>query len=153
MTNHTVLSGNQPAATFRRLMISLSESIGEHHIPILEEASHPSDLIKPHAVHYDLIKMICRAVYRANKCFHLDAPINFEATFDKLGEIHGKLLQSEKTDIDQMRLIQDIGTYASEFFQRNGMLPKLDEPVLQPDYNPLEQSNVMWVGQSFARTG
>lgn len=124
-------SSAKPGLTFRNLADSLSNAVGEHQIPVVRSATHPAKVISPEAVHYDLVKKLFRAVYRANRCFHLNAPVDFERTFDVLGEFHGELISSDATDIDQMRLIQDIGHHAIEFFRTHGSVP--DELEIKED--------------------
>ncbi len=97
-------------------MASLSDAIGHHQLPLVKNAMRPKELIAPDAVHYDLVKKIAIRIYRANRCFHINAPVRYEITFDSLGTIQGELIESKKTDIDQINLIHEIGMRAAEFF-------------------------------------
>ena len=107
---------NESSTTFRNLTITLSETIGQHQIPLVHNATHPANVITSDAVHYDLVKKILRRIYRANRCYHLNAKINFQATFDALGQIQAELLDSTESDIDQINLLHDIGASTREFF-------------------------------------
>ena len=154
MTGCKASRAKQSAATFRRLVATLSNNIGNHHIPVVESAMHPSEIIAPDAVHYDLVKKVFRSLYRANHCYHLDAPVTFENTFDKLGEIYNELIHCDKTDIDQVKLLQDIGTQATKFFSKHNLLPQLVSPRELNDAHSMDEAKVHYlVGERFARTG
>ena len=153
MTSCKASRAKQSAPTFRALVATLSNNIGHHHIPVVESAMHPSEIIAPDAVHYDLVKKVFRSLYRANHCYHLDAPVNFENTFDKLGTIYNELIHCDKTDIDQVRLLQDIGTQATKFFRKHNLLPQLTSPRELNDAHSGSESKVHYLGERFARTG
>ncbi len=104
-------------------MVSLSNAIGRHQLSLNESAMRPKELVAPDAVHYDLVKKIALNVYRANRCFHINAPIDRQRTFDALGTIQGELLQSDRTDIDQMNLVHEIGIHCAEFFDSRSDSP------------------------------
>ena len=120
----------QVIATYRNLMVFLSDAIGSHQLPLIKEAMRPKEFVAPDAVHYDLVKKIAHSVYKANRCFHINAPVNYERTFNALGIIHGELIRSSKTDIDQMNLIHDIGVRAADFFDSCHSV----QPIFVPDF-------------------
>ncbi len=121
--------------TYRGLLILLSECIGSHHISVAVNEMHPSKVISSEAVHYDLVKKVASAVYRANKCFHVNAPIQYEATMNALGQIHSELIQTDTTDIDQVSLMREIGFCAMEYFET------LSSPPPNPDEGENSVSN------------
>ncbi|MDE0309481.1 MAG: hypothetical protein OXI60_06575 [Acidiferrobacterales bacterium] len=110
-------------ATFRNLVSTLADQIGHHQIPIEQTAMHPAALITSDAIHYDIVKKLTRAIYRANSCYHLNAPIYFESTFDAIGEIYGDIVNSDVSDIDQVELVHQIGSVAAEFFKQYDSYP------------------------------
>jgi hypothetical protein len=56
-----------------------------------------------------LVHDLVRAVYKANRCGHLDAPVYAAETFNALGNLRARLSQSGRADVDQINLIDDIG--------------------------------------------
>lgn len=111
------------SANFRNLAITLSETVGQHQISVEPNAMHPDSLISSEAVHYELVKKIFRDIYRANHCYHLNAPIDCHTTFDVLGKIHADLIESDKSDIDQIGLIRIIGEATRSFFEKHDLCP------------------------------
>ncbi len=103
--------------TFRRLLVELAERIGSQHFPVRENACEFADVLRPDAVHAELIKRVVRDVYRANHCGHLDASIDSDCTFDALGKIRGAIARHENTDVDQLNLLEDIGSQLSDLFE------------------------------------
>ncbi len=110
-------------ANFRNLAVSLSESVGEHHISVVRDAMHPNLLISSEAVHYELIKKIFRDIYRANRCYHLNASVDCHITFDVLGKIHAELIDSQTADVDQIGLLHNIGEATRIFFETHNSCP------------------------------
>ncbi len=119
------------SANYRNLAITLSETVGQHQISVERNAMHPDSLISSEAVHYELVKKIFRDIYRANRCYHLNAPIDCHITFDVLGKIHADLLDSDKADIDQIGLIRLIGEVTRSFFEKHDVCPVKSEPEAQ----------------------
>ena len=111
------------SANYRNLAFTLSEAVGQHQIAIAHDAMHPDSLISSEAVHYELVKKIFRDIYRANHCYHLNASIDCHTTFDVLGKIHAQLLDSDKSDIDQIDLIRNIGVATRSFFETHNSCP------------------------------
>lgn len=112
-----------PYATFRKLVSTLADKIGHHQIPVEQTAMHPAALITSDAIHYDIVKKLTRSIYRANNCYHLNAPVYFESTFDAIGKIYGEVVNSDDSDIDQVNLIHQIGIVAAEFFKTYNSYP------------------------------
>jgi len=102
---------------------TLSEAIGEHHIPVVDGVEHLSALIAPDAVHYDLIKKLFQLIYKANHCYHLNAPVSFLPTFDALGEFHVQLISSARADIEQVNLVNEIGSVCVDYFRAQNCYP------------------------------
>ena len=127
-TSKSAKNGELPA-NFRQLAITLSNGIGRHQIPIVEDAMHPAALITSDAIHYELVKKIFRTIYRANHCYHLNASIDFVKTFDALGRIQEELLNSRDSDIDQVNLLHQIGTLSVEFFRERNSYPSIKSPT------------------------
>ncbi len=123
MTRRKSAQIDTTSANFRNLAISLSNSVGEHQISVVRDAMHPNALISSEAVHYELVKKIFRHIYRANRCYHLNAPIDCNTTFDVLGKIHAELVDSDKSDIDQIQLLRSIGEAARLFFETHDSCP------------------------------
>jgi hypothetical protein len=105
-----------PRATFRRLIEFVAERLGGHQVPLRHSAREIRDFLLPGAVHDDLLKRMVSRLYRANRCGHLDATVDWELTLDTLGEMRIELLRSPRTDIDQYGFIEDFCAGASAFF-------------------------------------
>ncbi len=114
-----------PYATFRKLIVTLADDIGRHQIPIVESAMHPASLITSDAIHYELVKSLFRKIYRANNCYHVNAPVYFHSTFDAIGSTYGEILNSSTSDVDQVSLIQNIGDVAVDFFKTYDSYPSM----------------------------
>lgn len=135
-----------PYATFRKLVSALADNVGHHQIPVDESAMHPAALIKPDAIHYDLIKKLMRAVYRSNRCYHLNAPVYFDSTFDAIGKIYGEVVNSSKSDIDQVNLVHEIGIVAAEFFKAYNSYPSTAHSELSAASSNTEKGTVRQLG-------
>jgi len=103
--------------SFRRFVVYLADRIGRHHIPVREDVCDIHDLLAADAVHSELIKRLIRDIYRENGCGHLDAAITAPATFNALGRTHREMSMCRFTDIDQIALINAIGTAARDLFE------------------------------------
>jgi len=97
-------------------MLELADRIGRQHFAVQDDAYEISDILRPDAVHTQLMTRIVRDVYRANRCGHLDAPISSTETFAALGKIRGDMTRLSGTDIDQLNLLEDIGSQLSDIF-------------------------------------
>ncbi len=115
------------SANYRNLVVTLSETVGQHQISVMRDAMHPDSLISSEAVHYELVKKIFRDIYRANRCYHLNASIDCHTTFDVLGKIHADLVDSDQSDVDQIGLIREIGEATRTFFERHDSCPTVVE--------------------------
>lgn len=104
--------------TFRQLIVFLADRIGHHQIPVRDDAHDIGDLLGADAVHHDLIHDIVKRLYKANRCGYLDADIDADTTFSILGEARGEIRRSPKTDIDQVLLIDRLGTEVATWFRR-----------------------------------
>lgn len=97
---------------FRSLMTRLADLVGRHQLPINSDAVDINGILDGDPVHYDLIREVVRAIYRSNRCSHLDARVEAETVFNCLGDIRGRLLADRDTDVDQVNLLEELG-YAS----------------------------------------
>ncbi len=127
---------NKPV-TFRNLIRHLADAIGRHHIPVRTRAPDIHEFIGPESIHHELVTDLVRAIYKANRCGHLDAPVHAAETFNALGNLRARLSQSGRTDIDQINLIDDIGWTVRELLDRGAGKPSIRstghiEPNLEP---------------------
>lgn len=97
-------------------MLRLADQIGRHHLPVVDDAHEISEFLGDDAIHHELVKSVVRSVYRANRCGHLNALISANPTFDAIGKIRGEMLRSKETDIEAIRLMDQIGDLVSQFF-------------------------------------
>lgn len=115
------------SANFRNFVVTLSETVGQHHISVVQDAMHPNALISSEAVHYELVKKIFREIYRANHCYHLNASVDCNTTFDVLGKIHADLVDSDLSDVDQISLLREIGEATRIFFETHDCCPPISQ--------------------------
>lgn len=115
--------------TFRNLIVYLADRIGRHQIPVRDETHAIRDFLGPEGVHHDLITRFVRQVYRANGCGFLDAPVTRPATAGALEHIRRELLSSAQTDIDQVRLIEELVTGVTLYFCVDPMPHSFEAPA------------------------
>jgi hypothetical protein len=101
---------------FSDLVALWADRLGRHQVPLREECTDINDLLSPDAVHHELIQDIVRRVYCVNGCGHLNAGITLENTFTALGRVRQKLLESRRSDVDQINLLDNIGWYTRQYF-------------------------------------
>jgi len=89
-------------------MLELADQIGRHHLPVRESAHEIGEFLGDDAIHHDLVKNVVRSVYKANRCGHLNAPVFAYQTFDAIGAVRGRLLRSITTDVDAIRLLDQL---------------------------------------------
>jgi hypothetical protein len=106
----------QSHATFRRMMEFVAERLGGHQVPVRRGAREIREFLLPEAVHDELLKRLVTRLYRANRCGHLDATVDWEVTLDALGEIRIELLRLPRTDIDQFEFIESFCAGAAAYF-------------------------------------
>ena len=105
---------------FRELMNRTAEAVGRHHIPVRDTAGDINEFLEQSAIHHTLIHRLVRSVYRANRCCHLDASVQQCATLEILGALRGELVRSSGTDVDQLNLVDAVGTAMQAAFQEVG---------------------------------
>jgi len=117
--------------TFRQLVMRLSERIGRHQIPADPDATEIASIVGPDGIHPAIIPGVLRDVYRANGCGHLDARIRLEPTFEALGAAWQRLRRGDRTDVEQIELIETLGTEVRAFFaaQQEDTLPRSAGPT------------------------
>lgn len=101
---------------FRQLILLLADKVGHHHLPVRAEANELGEFLSSDAVHHELITKVVKAIYKANHCGYLDAPISKEITFSTLGKLQREIAHSKTADIDQYNLINEFGNVLSNNF-------------------------------------
>ena len=84
--------------TFRYMIRHLADEIGRHHIPVRIQATDIHEFMGPDSIHHELVNKLVRAIYKANRCGHLDAPVHAAETFNALGNVRARLSQSGRAD-------------------------------------------------------
>lgn len=124
--------------TFRQLLVRLAERIGYHQIPLRSDACEIAEFLEPGAVHHELVKRAVQAIYRANRCGHLDAAVGVTLTFEALGALRGDIIRSGRGDIDQLDLLEKIGAQVAEVFGTLDLKARSGpEPVVAATVIPL----------------
>jgi hypothetical protein len=91
--------------TFRQYMQLLAHRIGQHQLPIVENAADIHSFLEPDALHHDLVKPLVRQIYRGSRCGHLDAPLDRQLTLRLVTQARSELLGQDDTDICRLRCI------------------------------------------------
>jgi hypothetical protein len=102
-------SDRHTAPGFRDTLIGVSRSLGPHHLPLDHKASDINSFLGADSTHHSLVKRAVMAIYRANRCSHLDSLIDTTRTFDALGKLYGELNGDPDTDVDQVDLLEKLG--------------------------------------------
>ena len=93
---------------FIQLVEQLARHVGTHQLPLNTAANRLQGLIESSAVHYKLMTQILAAIYARNQCRGLDDRVDLDASFEALVPIRFALLQSPRTDVDTIRLLEDV---------------------------------------------
>ncbi|MFV1998538.1 MAG: hypothetical protein ACC641_11075, partial [Acidiferrobacterales bacterium] len=102
--------------TFRQLFEQLENRLGSHQIPVDAHAEGLQDLFESCPLHDDLTKQLARAIFKRNRCRHLDDPVYQDKTESVLKEIRSCVRQEKHTDIDRYNFIEDYCQAVHEFF-------------------------------------
>lgn len=94
---------------YRELMTRLADLVGRHQLPIKPDAADINEILEGDPVHYELVREVVRSIYRSSRCGHLDAKVRAETVFNSLGDIRGRLLAEQETDVDQINLLEELG--------------------------------------------
>lgn len=94
--------------TFRELAIRLENHLGTCHLLVNRDAKEPADLLLATGLHDRLLKELLRAVYKANRCYHIRAPLLAENTLAALQPLREKVLEEPATDLHTVRLMDAI---------------------------------------------
>ncbi len=107
-----------PELTFEHVLNEISTALGDDHFPLNHHPHHDalSTVIDEHAVHYQLMKKMVLEIARQNGVRYPDHHISMYATLDALGLVRGQLVR-ENGDIDQITLIDHIGSIVVELFK------------------------------------
>lgn len=93
---------------FIQLVEQLARHVGTHHLPVNAAASRLHGLIESSAVHYELMTQILAAIYARNHCRGLGDRVDLNASFEALAPIRLALLHSPRTDVDTIRVLEDV---------------------------------------------
>ena len=130
---------HESPVTFRNLIRHLADAIGRHHIPVRSRATDIHEFIGPDSIHHELVNNLVRAIYKANRCGHLDAPVHAAETFNALGSIRARLSRSGRADVDQINLIDDIGWTVRELLDHSaGHLPNRNAGHIETGVEPAQ---------------
>ena len=97
-----------PDMTFRELAIWLENHLGTCHLLVNRDAKEPADLLLATGLHDRLLKELLRAVYKANRCYHIRARLSAETTLAALQPLREKVLEQAATDLHTVRLLDAV---------------------------------------------
>jgi hypothetical protein len=103
--------------TYRGLVAHLAEILGYHQIPLNPAARDIHTLLDGSPLHDDMTRQLLRAIYKKNRCNHLDSRIAREATEAVLVEIRQGALRAESTDVDKHGFLEDLCFAVDRYFR------------------------------------
>jgi len=127
---------------FRQLILLLADKVGHQHLPLRADANDLEEFLKSDAVHHDLVTKVVKAIYKANRCGYLDAPISKDITFSTLGKLQREIAQSRTTDIDQFNLINEFGNALSKNLIEAPIAATDDDPPCDAGEEQLSDAEV-----------
>ena len=93
---------------FVEFLQKLEERLGYHQIPVNPAAAGIRDIFECAPIHHDLMTRLVRTIYAQHACRKLTDPVNREDTFTALDSIRKEVLNSNKTDVDAYRLMEEL---------------------------------------------
>ena len=127
---------------FRQLILLLADKVGHQHLPLRADANDLEDFLKSDAVHHDLVTKAVKAIYKANRCGYLDAPISKDITFTTLGKLQRDIAKSKTADIDQFNLINEFGNALSKNFIESPAAATDDDRACDADEDQLGDAEI-----------
>jgi hypothetical protein len=94
--------------TFRELAIWLEHRLGTCHLLVNRDAKEPADLLLATGLHDRLLRELLKAVYKANRCYHIRARLSAANTLSALQPLREKVLDEPATDLHTVRLLDAI---------------------------------------------
>ena len=94
--------------TFRELIARLADRVGRQHIPVRDAAHDIHHFLGHDGVHHDLIKLAVRKIYKANRCGHLDAKVEWRPSIKAVIALRNTLIQSDDADVEQVQLFEEL---------------------------------------------
>lgn len=130
--------------TFRELAIWLEHRLGTCHLLVNRDAKEPADLLVATGLHDRLLKALLTAVYKANRCYHIRAPLSAENTLAALQPLREKVLEEPATDLHTVRLLDAVDLAVRAAFAMPSALPSqaavtTAEVIPLPASRPLRQ--------------
>jgi hypothetical protein len=114
--------------TFIELLRKLEARLGYHQFPLNPAAKSLRDLFECSPLHHELVTRLAQSIFVANGCRRLTDPVARDATLDAVAPIRLQVLQSERTDVDLYRLIEELcATLAAVFGDR--VAPRAPAPA------------------------
>ncbi|WP_096460374.1 hypothetical protein [Sulfurifustis variabilis] len=94
--------------TFIELLRKLEARLGYHQFPLNPAAKSLKDLFECSPLHHELVMRLAQSMFVANGCRRLTDPVARDATLEAVAPIRLQVLQSDRTDIDLYRLIEEL---------------------------------------------
>ena len=102
--------------SFRRFWTFCSEQLGSSRLQIHAQATTIQDFCGNSTCGAGSLRDIILASYKRSNCKKLDSAINFECTFDLLGETAYQLQGQHKDDLLDIELLEEIGWCINQFY-------------------------------------
>ena len=93
---------------FNLFVQALEKRLGNHHIPINQDAVLLQDLFANSPVHAEFVTNLIRTIYKKNSCQNLESPITKSVTNQALAKSRLSALRANHTDIDTYNFIEDM---------------------------------------------
>ena len=93
---------------FNLFVQALEKRLGNHHIPVNQDAVLLQDLFANSPVHAEFVTNLIRTIYKKNNCQNLESPITKSITNQVLAKLRLSALRANHTDIDTYNFIEDM---------------------------------------------
>lgn len=100
--------------TFRDVWCFLSEQIGECRLLVKRNANNLNAFLKAQENNPGFMRQLITETYKRNQCANLDSSISIEIMFDVLGEKAAELKQTQKDDLADIELLEEIGWHLQQ---------------------------------------
>ena len=102
--------------TYRGLLIYLEHRLGTCNLLVSRAAKEPADLLLPTGVLDRLVREMARAIYKSNRCYHIRATVNEDASLRALAPFLESLADNPQHDLETARLTFDLHAGVKGYF-------------------------------------
>lgn len=124
------------AVSYRDLCQVLEQALGDGFIPSVGHARSIREVLVTASECDGVARDLLEAVYRHNRCRHLDFPVALLPTLDGMGEVRGKLCDSRLTSPDQIARLEAAGEAALKVLSTPSTTIDANRAAVSGTYQP-----------------